>query len=426
MRVLFCTLPQKTHFLTLVPLAWALRTAGHDVRVASLPQFNDTITQAGLTAMPVGRAVDPGRLDRPEQRALARRGIPAPYDVAGQPAGSTRWADMKEAYRAVVPFMFEVDNFPMIADLVAAARAWRPDLVLWEPFTYAAPIAARACGAAHGRVLFTMDVIGVTHGLVRRFHRDLPAEEHGDVLVDWLSRYAGKYGVGFTEDMVSGQFTVDQLPASLRLQADLHYVPVRYVPYGGPAVVPSWLWQRPRRPRVGLTMGLSATEHFDGYTFRPGQLLDALAELDVEVVATIAESEQARLGAVPDNARVVPYVPLHALVPTCAAVVHHGGFGTLSTIASYGVPQLVLPYHFEGPLLADRLVARGAGLAIHSDRVTGEAVRDAVVRLLSEPQFTERAIDLQAEIQALPTPNDLVSELERLTTKYRLIARDAP
>lgn len=35
MRILFTTFAARSHFNVQVPLAWALRTAGHDVPVAS-------------------------------------------------------------------------------------------------------------------------------------------------------------------------------------------------------------------------------------------------------------------------------------------------------------------------------------------------------------------------------------------------------
>jgi glycosyltransferase (activator-dependent family) len=412
MRVLFCTLPQNTHFLTMAPLAWAVRTAGHEVRVASLPGFTGAVTQAGLTAAPVGTDPDAAS-DSPEERAAIRRGLPKPYDVAERLPAEVTWTEeMRDSYEMMVTYAFGEDNAPMIAGLVDFARHWQPDLVIWEPFTYAGPIAAKACGAAHARLLFTMDVLGVTHEWVHRNGVE-------DPLVDWLTAAAREYGFAFSEDMVSGQFTIDQLAASLRVSADLHYVPMQHVPYGGPAVVPDWLWAPPERPRVALTMGLSATEYFDGYTFSPTDILDALADLDIEVVATIAEAEQENLARVPDNARLVPYVPLHALAPTCAAVIHHGGFGTLSTIALHAVPQLVLPYHFEGPLLARKLAEQGAGLAVHSDLATGQTVRDGLLRLLGEPTFREHASRLRDEMRALPTPNQLVPQLEELTAKYR-------
>jgi UDP:flavonoid glycosyltransferase YjiC (YdhE family) len=44
MRILFLICPSKTHLYAIAPLAWALRTAGHHVRVASQPD------PTGLTA----------------------------------------------------------------------------------------------------------------------------------------------------------------------------------------------------------------------------------------------------------------------------------------------------------------------------------------------------------------------------------------
>ncbi len=413
MRVLMCTLPQKTHFLTMVPLAWALRTAGHDVRVASLPGFTGTVTQAGLTAVPVG--VDPPPdAETPEEREAIRRGLPMPYDAAEQLPGEVAWTpERAEMYDLMVRYAFAADNAPMVGGLVDFARWWRPDLVIWEPFTYAGAIAAKACGAVHARLLFTMDVLGVTHRWIGRL--GVP-----DPLVGWLTQQAAEYGCGYSEDMVFGQFTIDQLPASLRIEADLSYVPVRYLPYGGAATVPAWLWAPARRPRVAITLGLSATEHFSGYTIDLVSILDALADLDVEVVATVARSEQEKVRArVGSGVRVVDYAPLHALAPTCAAVIHHGGFGTLSTVAQYAVPQLCMPYHFEGPLLSRRLVEQGAGLAVHSDDATGPTVRDALLRLLREPRFRERAALLRDEIRDMPTPNEAVGLLEELTVQYR-------
>ena len=50
MRVLIVTFPWKTHLFHLVPLAWSLRTAGHEVRVATEPDLLGAVTGAGLTA----------------------------------------------------------------------------------------------------------------------------------------------------------------------------------------------------------------------------------------------------------------------------------------------------------------------------------------------------------------------------------------
>ncbi|MBB6421388.1 activator-dependent family glycosyltransferase [Streptomyces sp. AK010] len=426
MRVLLTTYPEKSFLQAMVPLAWALRTAGHDVRVASQPELIDTITQAGLTAVSVGRNRGIWRVAEldPESREAEREGLPDPYNAAVLDPQELSWEAMRDGYQHHVEHWHRFDNFPMIADLVEFARSWQPDLVLWEPTTYAGPIAARACGAAHGRLLWSIDVFGVTRERYLRLNEQRPAGHRADPLGTWLESYARKYGFDFGEDLVTGQFTIDQLPDSLRMEAgSLEYLPVQYVPYGGAAVVPRWLWTEPERPRVALTLGITATNRFSGYVVGVREILESLADLDVEVVATIAESEQSKLGTVPGNARVVSYVPLHALVPTCSAVIHHAGPGTLLTTALGAVPQVCLPWDFDEPELAGRLAAQGSATTILADQATGPVVREHVRRLLDDPAFGQRARAMRDEIRALPSPNALVPRLEQLTDKYRAAGR---
>ncbi|WP_062346170.1 activator-dependent family glycosyltransferase [Herbidospora yilanensis] len=424
MRVLFVANPEKAHLLAMVPLAWALRAAGHEVRVAGQPAFADVITQAGLTAVPVGRDGDLWRLLARDPRLPGwtwrpAYGLPAPYDVAQFPGRGT-WEHLTEGYAEVLRHWHRPGCLPMIAALTEFARHWRPDLVVWEPLAFAGPIAARACGAAHARLLWSLDVFGLTRARFLDLKAGRPEHDRADPLAEWLDGYARRHGGDFAEDMVTGQFTIDQVPDSIAVRAPgLHHVPVRYLPHGGPSVVPGWLREPPRRPRVALTMGVSLTDHAAGYSVSVRDLLEALADLDVEVVATIADAERHGLATVPGNARVVPYVPLQALAATCSAVLSHGGFGTVLTTAGHGVPQLAMPWDFDGPLFARRLAAQGAALAVDADRVSGETVRAAVLRLLEEPAFAKRADDLRAELAALPSPGQLVARLEELTERNR-------
>jgi UDP:flavonoid glycosyltransferase YjiC (YdhE family) len=219
--------------------------------------------------------------------------------------------------------------------------------------------------------------------------------------------------------MVTGHFTIDQIPASLQVESpDEHYLRMQYIPYCGAAVLPKWLHAKPTKPRVALTLGTTATGHFAGYTIDVQDVLDSLSDLDIEVVATIAESEQAKLNRVPDNVRLVSWVPMQELAPSCTAAITHAGFGTLSIFARHGVPQLTLPYHFDEPMLGQRLAELGAGVTAASD-ATGQTVRDGVQRLLTEPGLRLGATRLRDEIQALPTPNELVGEIELFTDKFR-------
>ncbi|WP_186776767.1 activator-dependent family glycosyltransferase [Streptomyces salinarius] len=422
MRVLFTTTPDKSLFQQMVPLAWALRTAGHEVRVASQPKFADTVTQAGLTAVPVGHERDIWRLAQmdPEEREAGRKGLPSPFHAAEGALEDLDWQTLKEGYEEAVQW-HKFDNFPMIADLVAYARHWKPDLVIWEPWTYAGAIAAKATGAAHARLLWSIDVLGLTRTRYLELNSRQPEADRADPLADWLASYAHKYGGGeYSEDMATGHFSIDQFPTSLRMEGEgLRYEPMRYVPYGGPVSVPRWLWDEPARPRIALTLGIAATNLFAGYIADVSDILESLADLDVEVVATIAESEQHKLARVPENVRVVSYVPLHALLPTCTAVIHHAGPGTFLTTALNPVPQVAVPWDFDEPELARRAAEQGSLLSIRADRATGAAVREALLRVLNEPGFRAAATELRDQFRALPTPNELVPRLEELTAEFR-------
>ena len=398
MRVLLTTYPEKTIFLSMVPLAWALRSAGHEVRFACHPSFADVVTRAGLTAVPVGRGHGGWRrmvdLD-PEGTEEGRAGMPSPYDTAALGPEHHDYETMKAGYDYVFQAWHRLDNFPLVAGLVDFARAWKPDLVIWEPNTYAGAIAAKACGAAHARLLWSIDVFGVARENYLSLQAEQPPENHADPLADWLAGYGRKYGFDYTEDLITGEFTIDQLPDSLRMEAGLDYLPMRYVPYNGQAVAPRWLWDRPERPRVALTLGTTATERFGGYSFSTQNALDSLADLDLEVVATIAESEQRKLERVPDNTRLVSYVPLNELVPTCDVVINHAGPGTFLTTALHAVPQLTVPWDFDEPELARRAGAQGAALVVDAEQASGPAIRDGVLRLLEERGFRERAVALR-------------------------------
>ncbi|WP_188193698.1 activator-dependent family glycosyltransferase [Nonomuraea sp. SYSU D8015] len=416
MRVLIATVAERTNFIAAVPIAWALRTAGHEVRVASQPRLMEVIADAGLTAVPVGRDHDFWRVMRSRAFFDPLRDSVPPFDLAGLPMEEITWEPLQEGYRQIVPWWWRLVNEPMLDDLVALCRDWRPDLVLWEPSTFAAAVAAKVCGAAHGRFLWGVDVFA----FIRTRYVELLAEEAGeereDVPAAWLGACAARFGERFSEDLITGQFTVDCLPMGMRLgESGVRYVPVRYIPYNGRAVVPSWLREPPARRRVCLTLGTSATERQGGYVVSVQDLLDSLGELDMELVITLPEAEQQRLTRVPANTRLVSHVPLHALAPSCSAVINHGGAGTVLTMLHYGVPQLIIPRPtFDEPLLTRQMVRQGAAVSIPSAQARGERVRAELEKLLADEAVHRATADLHRRAHALPAPNAVVPLLEEL------------
>ncbi len=422
MRVLFQTLPTKAHAFPQVPLAWALRAAGHEVCVASSPELVDDITASGLAAVPIGPELD--------QAAMAEQNREREKELSDDTPNPENLLRLDELRPELLTYDFTHGLFTvlttlvlktfspprMIDDLVRFARVWKPDLVIWDTMVLAGPVAAKACGAAHARLLYGLDLVG--HMRERYLAQMLrrPPGLREDPIEEWLAPTLARYGHAFTEDVVVGQWTIDPVPQALRLETAHLGVPMRGVPYNGRAIVPEWLREPPKRRRVCLTLGLSHREVLGGDTAPVADLLAAMEGLDAEVVATLT-ADQIGGARVPDNVRVVDFVPLNELLPTCSAVVHQGGFGQSQSALVHGVPQVVVPNGLWDTVpRARRLQDLGVGLY-------GGDVREMLVRVLGEPSFAHAAKRLRQEILATPAPREIVPVLERLTADYRVSAR---
>ena len=125
MRVLVTTHPLSGHFHPLLPIARALRSAGHEVAFATAPDFAPVVERLGFAALPAGR---PWEGD-PELAALR-------VELLGHlgpdsPALALRRLFIGWAARHA------------LADLQGLMRAQRPEILLHEVSEFAGPLAER-------------------------------------------------------------------------------------------------------------------------------------------------------------------------------------------------------------------------------------------------------------------------------------------
>ncbi|MGI5467493.1 activator-dependent family glycosyltransferase [Streptomyces sp. CA-132043] len=438
---MFAVFPSTSHLYPVIPLAWALQNAGHEVCVVGHPGMGaadmaPTATRAGLTAVTLGDTVVPTGEDdgtaAPEAGAApadspddggARLDIPADafsLDVAH----STEWEQLRDYLVAIVGQCYPLEEPGsgrpgMVDELVGFARSWQPDLVLWDPLCLPAPVAARSVGAAHARILWGQDKIAWVRAQARE------RGDRTDPLVELVRPMLSRYGLDFTEETLLGQWSVDLVPQTARLPLDTRTLPLRWVPYNEASVLPDWLRESPERPRVCLTLGVSSRNLFGKDTGFPlAEVLDMVAELDIELVATLNSTQLTGIGPLPDNVRAVDFVPLSQLLPTCSAIVHHGGWGTFSAAVAQRVPQLIIPVPTWDERVAARYVERrGGGIALDSAEFSVDLLRKQLVRLLEEPSFQEGAARLYADRLAAPSPGEVVPALERLTAHHRVDVR---
>jgi glycosyltransferase (activator-dependent family) len=428
MRILFVTNPFKSHLLVQAPLAWALRTAGHEVCVAAPPNQADEITRAGLTGVLVGP--DQTLVEKVEvQGPLKPSGVCDPY---GKRTGRSiqshfGWGDPRvelQYFATGVPASFFPD--PTFEDTVDFARAWRPDLVISDPTSFPGGVAAQVVGAAHARLLFGVDRVVQLRDAV--LAQRSPA---GEPLQNWLQPVVEGFGADFDEAVVLGHWTISPMPTWIWHPDGVHYLPIRHLPFNGPSTIPRWLYDQPARRRVCLTLGTSHREAKAGLAPSADDLFEAVADLDVEVVATLDAHQLGSTSAVPDNVRAVDYVPLNVLLPSCSAIVHSGGAGTFAAALEYGVPQVIVPHEWDtqkwwGPVaMGDGLEARGAGVyPANADMLTVDALRDSLKVVLEDPSYAANAAQVRVEVRAMPSPNDVVPVLEELTAQYRRSATE--
>lgn len=413
MRVLIAVWPLNAHLFPSVPLAWALQARGHEVLVASHHTLAGDITAAGLQAVALGT---PGTA--PDLSALASYMMPDTTREALESALGIDPAD--DTWRTFTTWAIASSQIFLPRDgdgesawvsveaLVSLARQWKPDLVLWDPNMPAAAVAARVCGAVQARFLWGPDQLGWAENFISE--RSWPGVTHP--MVELIRPAAQRYGVPVDRELLLGQFTIDPTPHGMRLRVPgTRVIDVRKIPYAGAAEVPSWLLTEPERPRVAVSLGTTQRKFNNDYDI-VGPLLEVVGALDIEAIGTL-DAVQLEGVTVPPNMRVVEFVPLTTLLPSCAAIVHHGGIGTLSTAIAYGVPHLVVTRKRAAAYAtnAEFIGNSGAGLAFDVETGPQELAKQ-LLRVIDDPAFAEGAARLRREWLSMPTPHELVELLE--------------
>lgn len=374
MKVLVVTAPAVGHLLPLAPLVEAMVADGDDVTVACDASVSAHVERTGATWAQAGHD-EATWFDRLRSRT---RGMP----------GDGIAPERIDHY--FVPRVFaEIGASDMLDDVLALATALGPDLVLSETYALAGPLvaAARTVPSAQHLLgpLLAPDVLELADEAMSPMWRSLGLVAPG---------YAGLY---------EGT-TIEICPPSLESRAVPRGSSLRLRPAPLPVMPPVTAG----RPLVYVTLGttfMAATPVFQ-------TILDGLADAPVDVVVTVGrDGDPDALERVPANATVERFVPQQALLPRCAAVVHHGGGGTLYGALAHGLPQVVLPQGADNFSNAAMLESAGAAVVLHPGGVTAATVRGAVLEILDRPRYAEAARTLATEMAQMDAPDVVAAAL---------------
>jgi UDP:flavonoid glycosyltransferase YjiC (YdhE family) len=383
-RVLIVVTPVSSHLQPLVPLAWALAGAGHEVMCAGEPGAVAAARSAGLHTLAI--ETEPLPADAPP---------PAPArSTGGAPAAvwEPDWEALAVRWRARVGRV--LDGY------LRFAREWRPHLVLSDPVEFCGPIVAGVLGVPSVVHRWGTDVLTtLARGPARAALRS-------------VCERAGTPG-GLLPDP---DLLLDPCPPLLRHPRAAPARPVRFVPYNGPGSYPAWgPLCSPEQRTICVSFSPQTIEGSGTATLTAAAR--AFEGLEgVRGVFTLSRERAEELGPVPANVRVIEPTPLSQLLRCCTALVHHGGSGSGLTALHHGLPQLVLapPLPSLG-VYAEQIAACGAGRSLDpGEQRDPEAIRTALRELLDDRSYRAAAGRVREEMAAMPAPAEVVADLEEL------------
>ena len=334
----------------LLAVASLLDRGGHEVTVLGSGESRDAARRLGLEVTGYRRSPDPDTDVAFEAQADLMMASAAGAEIA---------LDARDALAELGPDLAVVDC--MLPGALAAARAMGTPTASLVHFLY---------GLARTQMLrtgggWTTDL----HSLAAT-QRMLGLAANGDGLSTW------------------------EAPELLLVTAprwlDIEYDAPAHVVHAGPLGVRGGLPRPARageRQRVLLTF---STTVMDGQTALIDRVCDAVAGLGVDAVLTLGPAVDRDAVRVPDAVDVMAFAEHDRLMPSCAAVIGHGGLGTVLRALAHGVPQLLLPLGRDQTFNAGRVEQLEAGIRLPTD-ATPERIRVALGALLTDPRFASAA-----------------------------------
>lgn len=357
MRVMFVVPPLTGHVNPTVSVARALEARGHEVAWAAHPGTVKRLLPDGARIFAM-----------PEQapRELVAGVVDKARAVRGAAALKFLWEDF------LIPLARS-----MRPAIEAAVDELRPDVLVVDQQAVAGGLVARRRGLPWATTATTS--AGLTDPLaalpqVKRWLADLFADLAREAdLPPTDTELSPHLVLAFTTEALVGP--ADRFPPQVRFVGPSIHDRPEATPFPWDALGP--------RPRVLVTMGTVNAE-------ASGRFYDvALAALGGQEMQVILVAPGER--AAPPNVLVRPYVPQLALLPHVDAVVCHGGHNTTCEALAHGLPLVIAPIKDDQPIVADQVVAAGAGLRVKFGRVGPDELRAAVRRVLDEPAFREAA-----------------------------------
>lgn len=397
LRVLISAVGSHGDTLPFVGLGRALRERGHDVRLYGNGLFSGLVGSAGLTFVEtsdaqLGREVLADRRatqSRSGLRMIAQRGMVTVMPTLAAMArdvlvGETVLVGSSLAFAPRL--LAEAQRLPFAAVHLAPSMFrsdhLAPRLSPLGHFEHWPRVIKRAAWALMDRRLLD-PAFGVPLNEMRASLGLLPVRR---VLHQWIHQATVTVGM-FPEWFAPRQ---PDWPAGVKLtgfpmydgeRAEMLSSELRAFIEGGPAP-------------VVFTAGTANTTSERFYD----ESIGACQRLGLRGILVAGQRSQLP-DSLPANVVHIPYAPFSELFPRSAAVVHHGGIGTLSQALKAGIPQLIRPMAYDQFDNASRASRLGVAAELLPRLYRGARLDAALRRLLGDTAMQANCDQVAARIE---------------------------
>lgn len=399
-KLAYVGLPAHGHTNPTLPVMKELVERGHQVRYYNSATFQAKVAPTGV-----------------DFRALPEP-LPSEQELA-------------EALHEFInaPLLLSRISGPLAHYLIDEFARERPDLVIYDSIAMWGYVAARTHQLPQICFVTTFVLDGSIRAiglgtLARFFWSALP---HLPKLLRWRQRMAQEFGKanagGITEYAdLNLVFTSREFhPPNSFIDGRFRFV--------GPSLDPTlrdgdFPWDQ-LGDGVKVYISLGTVNHLDDAFYQA--VFTAFADYPAQfILAAGKQTDLTRLGMIPANFIVRPYVPQLAILPQVDAFITHGGMNSVHEGLYYGVPQLVVPHQFEQLLNGKRVVQSGAGLLLGGTqpygRVTAPELRAALDKILGEAAYRHHAQRIGETLRAAGGYQQAVKEIEEYLYRHSVAA----
>ncbi len=369
MRILCVSAPLPGHldWGGYLSTAVELQRRGHELCWASGSAVESQIRRAGISFQKLTES--------------GWRWPPPPPLVASQAQSPEAWQQLR-VQRALDQWLDEERVGAAIIELQHIAESWQPDLVISEMFIAAAGIVAEM-------VQRPLVIAGWPAQLIEPSRPDPAIALARQRLDRLLARHSvnghnwSKVGApALLSPLLHLSYWSQSWFAGQKLLAQTRHVGGIAAPRQPPDPT---LPNHEDRPWVLITLGTSFGNdpNFFVAASHAAQRLGCLPILALgnQIMGEALAALQSKL---PTTAIVRNYVNFQAVLPYCAAAIHHGGAGTTHALVTSGVPQIVVPHAADQQRQAQGVMRSNVGLAFAPKDVTIDLLEDGLAAILPD------------------------------------------